>query len=473
MTPNRPPAPPPVPRDHDEVTFSEMVPFRSRNISLFRSPLTLFMLASALIATLLFGIGQNALNNPDPNIQMQAFQALTVFSVFLLLLMMQVGVFFYARPGRSIFAYFIAYFAVCVILTTPLVKPYFFVFRTLLPGGNINLDESSFPRAFINMFFGAGLCEELIKATPTLLFAWVAITTRNHPERSNAWNRFVAVRGPLDGVVMGVFAGAGFILLETALQYVPDTANAVYRQTNNIGLGFAGGLMLLLPRVLGGMVGHMAYSAIFGYFIGLGVIRPRKFVQLVLGGWLASALIHALWNSVMIISPLLMYAVAIVAGIFAAGALLKARHLQQRLFGDAPDSFGSVVIDRRPLAPPPVMAPPPLAYPPAPPPPPPAAEGPLSLDVAGLVMPLRADTDLVFADEPALGGVGAGVRGAVVPHPSRPGVLGLRNAGVGGWTATLRDGQVQRIERDQNIRLAAGVSIDFGDGLIGRVVAAG
>ena len=62
---------------------------------------------------------------------------------------------------------------------------------------------------------------------------------------------------------------------------------------------------------------------------------------------------------------------------------------------------------------------------------------------------------------------------AVVQHPTRANVLGLRNAGAAAWTARLRDGSQQVIDRDQNIRLAAGVQIDFGGGLTGRVVKVG
>jgi hypothetical protein len=75
--------------------------------------------------------------------------------------------------------------------------------------------------------------------------------------------------------------------------------------------------------------------------------------------------------------------------------------------------------------------------------------------------------------EPALAGRGTGIVGAIVPHPSRANVLGLRNSGGGTWTVRLRDGSQQTIARDQNIRLAPGVEIDFGNALIGRVVTVG
>jgi hypothetical protein len=68
-----------------------------------------------------------------------------------------------------------------------------------------------------------------------------------------------------------------------------------------------------------------------------------------------------------------------------------------------------------------------------------------------------------------LGGRGAGSRAEVVAHPSRPGVLGLRNSGDRRWSAHLRDGRVQPIEPRQNSRLAPGMSIDFGDGIVAGI----
>jgi hypothetical protein len=102
-----------------------------------------------------------------------------------------------------------------------------------------------------------------------------------------------------------------------------------------------------------------------------------------------------------------------------------------------------------------------------------AAAEALALDIEGLSIPLRGGSTVDLGAEPALGGRGAGVVGAVVPHPTRANVLGLRNAGGGSWTARLRDGSQQLIERDQNIRLAPGVQIEFGGGLVGRVVQVG
>lgn len=103
----------------------------------------------------------------------------------------------------------------------------------------------------------------------------------------------------------------------------------------------------------------------------------------------------------------------------------------------------------------------------------PAVAEMLALDIEGMQIPLRADGNFDLSAEPALGGRGAGVVGAIVPHPTRANVLGLRNSGTVPWTARLRDGSQQAIERDQNIRLAPGTTISFGNGLFGSVVKLG
>jgi hypothetical protein len=55
-------------------------------------------------------------------------------------------------------------------------------------------------------------------------------------------------------------------------------------------------------------------------------------------------------------------------------------------------------------------------------------------------------------------------------HPRHPGVIGLKNAGAATWYARLRDGSVQPVEPQRNVRLAGGISIDFGGGIQGAVV---
>src|SRR5262249_18408523 len=157
-----------------------------------------------------------------------------------------------------------------------ILQVFILVFREILPGDVSSLIQGQrqpdFLPLFVAMFFGAGLMEELLKAVPILfgaVLSWMAIA---NPQRAKGafYNTF-HVRGPLDGALMGVFAGGGFIFIETAFQYVPNMVATIYRGTNDLGAAMTGALLLLLPRVFGGIVGHMAYSGIFGYFIGLAV----------------------------------------------------------------------------------------------------------------------------------------------------------------------------------------------------------
>ena len=103
--------------------------------------------------------------------------------------------------------------------------------------------------------------------------------------------------------------------------------------------------------------------------------------------------------------------------------------------------------------------------------PPPAAAG-LVLDVSGVRLPLQSGSTLDLAAHPALAARAAGVRGQVTAHPTNPGVLGLKNLGATTWYARLRDNTVQPVEPQRNLRLAPGMSVDFGAGLVGAVATA-
>lgn len=530
--PHFPPGMPPVPRDHDGASFSEIVPLGSSKIKMVRSPVTLLLVLAALIAPLtIMVLGMMGEARTEAGV-VTGFKTFAFMNVFFVVFMVGLLIYLYTRPARPLLSYLWA-FALVALMMAPMEFGVFFifdalasVFRGLMRGDPFALPETAgfFP-TFYAHFVGAGLLEELFKAIPILIGLAVGLATIRKPEAmAGPAARFFRIRGPLDGVLMGAFAGAAFIVMETSGQYLPDQLMDVAEQTGRAEAGFASALFLYFPRVIGGAVGHMAYSAVFGYFIGLALLRRRQMIPLLLFGWLFASLLHGLWNS----APKLNesgYAHLVVAAISAlcfAAVILKGRQLHASQFGDAPETMGSIVIDRGgggapALAPygaapqpyggfPPAPAPyggfplaaaaPPVpygAFPPAPPPapvfPPPIAppsdvteasassvtsgEQPLSLEIDGLLIPIRAGEAVDFSAEPALGGRGAGARGDVVPHPTRPGVLGLRNSGEDAWTAHLRDGRAQQIDRDQNVRLAPGVRIDFGGGLIGAVVARG
>jgi hypothetical protein len=94
----------------------------------------------------------------------------------------------------------------------------------------------------------------------------------------------------------------------------------------------------------------------------------------------------------------------------------------------------------------------------------------LSLAVAGANVPLLPGARLDLSTIPALGERARGLVGEVSVHPRNPGVIGLKNLGAATWYARLRDGSVQPVEPQRNVRLAGGMSIDFGGGIQGAVV---
>jgi len=223
-----------------------------------------------------------------------------------------------------------------LILVSPILPLFITVFRNILPGSLPSQgEEISFMSLLIRMFFGAGLMEELLKALPVL---WAYFLGR---VLYSPWRERIGVWEPLDGILLGTASAVGFTLLETLGQYVPEVINNTTLQAGE-GAGQLLGLQLLIPRVLGSVVGHMAYSGYLGYFIGLSVLKPSKRWQILGVGYICAAALHALWNSTGFVSPLLLAVVGVLSYAFLASAILKARVLSPtrsqnfatRLFGD-------------------------------------------------------------------------------------------------------------------------------------------
>ncbi|AFZ00323.1 PrsW family glutamic-type intramembrane protease [Calothrix sp. PCC 6303] len=210
--------------------------------------------------------------------------------------------------------------ATAALLKSPILDLFIFVFRVVLPG-NLPRDESiTLTELLIHMFFGAGLMEELLKALPVL---GIYLIGRTLPD---AWSDRIGVKEPLDGILLGTASAVGFTLLETLGQYVPQITQNVALQSGTEA-GQLVGLQLLIPRILGLAAGHMAYSGYLGYFIGLAVLKPRKGWQILLVGYLTSASLHALWNTIGNIYPLLLVLIGVVSYAFLMAAILKARVL--------------------------------------------------------------------------------------------------------------------------------------------------
>jgi RsiW-degrading membrane proteinase PrsW (M82 family) len=208
-----------------------------------------------------------------------------------------------------------------ILLITPILALFIFVFRGILPG---SIPEQGEPvnvlSLFIRMFFGAGLMEELLKALPVLGAYFIG---RLLP---TPWRERIGVWEPLDGILLGTASAVGFTLIETLGQYVPGIIDNVTLQAG-AGQGQLLGLQLLIPRILGSVAGHMAYSGYLGYFIGLSVLKPSQRWLILLIGYICAATLHALWNSTGFVSGLFLAVIGILSYAFLSAAILKARVL--------------------------------------------------------------------------------------------------------------------------------------------------
>lgn len=107
-------------------------------------------------------------------------------------------------------------------------------------------------------------------------------------------HRFDAV---IDGAIYGAAAGLGFATIENAL-YITDALDAIgspMAVVDAVGETTA-------VRALAGP-GHVIYSAIAGYYLGLAKFNPRHAGPLVIKGLTIAATIHATYNVLVQIVP--------------------------------------------------------------------------------------------------------------------------------------------------------------------------
>lgn len=350
-----------------------------------------------------------------------------------------------------------------------------------------------YPTLFYNIFVQVGLKEELMKAIPVLLCAFLA------PKITSAFARPLEVNEPLDGILLATGSALGFTMVETMLQYVPQALQQS---------GFSAGLDLLLIRVGGDLSGHIAYSGYWGYFIGLAMMRPKGRWQTIGIGWACAAVLHTFWDS--LDSPLPMLAVGIISYALLGAAILKARQISptrgsnfatqlyrgaqpppmQPQFTGMPtppqQQYGAPPQAQQPFTPgvppaptfpqppaAPVWTPPQNNAPPLAPPvapvvsqqiAPPAQSTPLTFFVAGQRNSLIAGRRFAEADLPGLRAAsGDGIVAEVNRHPTDPSILGLKNLSTTAWMAWTPKGESREIPSGKTIRLSPGTSVQFGN----------
>ncbi len=300
--------PAPAPSTADSVTLTQLFPIVSTGRELTRKAfLVPSVITIVFVVSLFVAVGQPLLFN-------------RLLAGYIAL----VGFYFVYRlcgKRKPWWVMVLAAMGTYFLLRSPALPLFVELFRSVLPGQVPTPGEPINPfTLLVRMFFGAGLMEELLKAIP---LAVLFLIGRFLPA---PWNDRVGIWEPLDGILLGAASAVGFTLVETLGQYVPDMI-----QTTSLQLGTGWdqlrGLQVLIPRLLGAISGHMAYSGYFGYFIGLAVLKPRQSWMILLIGYLTASGLHALWNVMGSVSEILLALVGMVSYAFLAAAILKARSL--------------------------------------------------------------------------------------------------------------------------------------------------
>jgi RsiW-degrading membrane proteinase PrsW (M82 family) len=416
----------------NSLRLSEMIPLLGKNQNLRQKAFLIPGIITVLLAIGLF----SAIGHPE------------VFNFLLASYLTGAAYYFvYRLCGKSKPWWLLLSSAVItiILLATPAFSIFTFVFRHILPGQIPEDRNIGFIPLFINMFFGAGMCEELLKATPVFIALGIGRMLKS------PWRERIGVWEPLDGILLAAASATGFTLLETLGQYVPDAISFASSRSGSAGIGELAGLQLLIPRIIGQIAGHMAYSGYFGYFIGLSVLKPSKRWQILAIGFLTASTLHALWNSVH--SIWIETVVGVLAYTFLMAAIIKARQLSPNRSQNFATEYLNPQDRIAPLSPP---LSPPLA---------PAQDrspAPFSLSIQQRLIPLELGTQLQVTEIPGLGAQARGVVAETNSHPQDPNILGLKNCSHQVWTVTLTTGEQTKIDPGRSLRLAAGTKINFG-----------
>jgi RsiW-degrading membrane proteinase PrsW (M82 family) len=483
-------SPPPGHSQHN-VSFSTIMPILGDRAGLARKAHLVPIAATIATALALFAVLNYQLafihlsGNVAVNRALQFSWILGGFAAFLMIY------YIYRLCGRDRPWWLLA--GVFVVMAIGMLGPLGFVagsYNTLVIG---DLKSATPIWRIISAFVGPGLSEELIKALPIIVLALVA----------RYWNNPLAQRigvfEPLDGILVGVTSAAAFVLTETVGQYFYSSANdtIVDAVKNNpelmqtlvdfcqqhqapnalacaadlLATGGAtfNGLATVVARVLPELAGHIAYSGLFGYFIGLAVLRPSAAPRLFLIGWVTAMALHGAWDAVSFSAPSLgaaittaiLLLIALLSYAYLGSAILKARKMSPT----RAQNFATVVVPQvTPSAAAKILPPhtPPVAVPKAP-----AATSALALKIGPVTRALVAGLQI---EPQLLGAAGAGRgKGPIAEIAAdADGALGLRNLSTRSYRAKLSAGKTIEVSTGQVVRLSPGLVIDFGgvDGVV-------
>jgi RsiW-degrading membrane proteinase PrsW (M82 family) len=229
------------------------------------------------------------------------------------------------RPKR-LWVLAVVALATALLMGSPLWPHWYVLFYNVIPGDRWE-SSSNLVAQLAGWWFGTGLCEEGFKALPLIGLALLGaglgfLSRRTHGRPSRIWaslRKHIGLCGPRDGIVLGVASGAGFFITETLGQYVPKMMG----EFKHVGGQAFNGLLLLLGRGLPDLTGHSAYSGLFGYFIGLSVLRPKMAIYLLPLGWLSAAALHGAWDATgnMIANSFVQLAIWLILALLSYGLL--------------------------------------------------------------------------------------------------------------------------------------------------------
>jgi RsiW-degrading membrane proteinase PrsW (M82 family) len=321
---------------------------------------------------------------------------------------------------------------------------------------------------FFETVINIGVLEELIKISPLFLIIW-ALRKKSKKDQAK-----FGITEPLDGILYASASAGAFAITETVLVYLPEVfAKATIGHLMATGVlprvegpqldsaiqtltpaqiaaatpaGDLAMIMLAVPRALGEIFGHVAYSGYFGYFVGLSVLKPKHKWKLLGIGLASSSVLHGLWDA---IDPgvTVMFVVGTASYFALIAAILKARQLSPT----RAMNFATYAVSE------PTTAPPSVPVPVA------AASPAFTLVVGRRRIPLMRGTTLVSQQLPGLTARAAdGIVGAVSHNPKHPKILGIKNCSVATWSGHASSGTSLSVLPGQSVRLEPGLTLQLG-----------